>query len=471
MNPSDLAFERLQYANPHAVTEVERPTGEQFLAAVTLSPVRPARTSWRRPFPAVAAAVLVLILALPIVLYVGAQRPPVTETPSIFAPDIPPLVAPPTTCSENLNQNINCFEEPLTGSYLIDQLGTQFTLTIEDSWIFHEGHDGFVSLGGPGQRGAMVFVRPTSLSNPVNPFTPITDTSWLVDDIDGWLNRLDSRVATSNIVSVDIGGKAALRFDMTVDELAPCYSTTICASFVTNRNVDTVSLDPDVSIRVWWVATDDEAPVVIVASGVEGFLETASAVVETIDFGPTQPHPIPAGNLWELGFNAQVPPGQVRIPGLGGVEFTLETDQNVEQSDDHVELETSAFAGVVISYLIAGPDGEPIGSIDDVAAHMASEGVTLNDAGSADSLLEGGRVFDLVRGPDVSRSLTFVNGEDGRTWRVPAAGRLWLFETERGVLMVSAGTLEGTFGRDEAMELGQSIVSTLTLIDPSSLSD
>ena len=464
MIPPDRAFERLQRANPFAVTEIERPTARQFLAAVDAPAVRPIRSSRRGAVIALGFAVLILSVLLPVMLLSGGdQLQSVGGGPAEFAPDVRPLVEPRTTCT---NDGGSCFEEALSGKYRLDQLGTQLTIEIEDSWLFRGANDGFVTIAGPGQRGRLTFMRPTSLSDPGDPFSKITDSSWPVDDLEGWLSRIDERVIVTDVADVFVDGIAAIRFDAAAADDAPCLQETTCAALASNRLINTLSIDPGRFQRIWWFEQDRLEPIVILARAEDPeFLETATDVVNTIQFGPVNPHPVPDGDVWELGFTVEAPPGLIRVPALGGIEFRLEATHLVQQSPDGIDLNTSSFAGVAISYLAAGPDGVPITSVDDAAARMATAGITLTDLGSPDALLERGRVFGVERGSEVSRDLAFM-GSGSRTWAVPATARVWLFDTERGVLMVSAGTFEGTFGLDQAIELGESIVSTLTLIDP-----
>lgn len=61
-------------------------------------------------------------------------------------------------------------------------------------------------------------------------------------------------------------------------------------------------------------------------------------------------------------------------------------------------------------------------------------------------------------------------GLDRQAWGVPSSARIWLFDTERGVLIVSAHSSKGTFGLDDAVALGEQIASSLVFIDPSELS-
>ena len=453
MTQPDQAFERLQHANPYTVTEIERLSGEQFLTVVDTPALEPVRVSHRRPLLAFAAALLLVLVTLPILLYgTRKQGPPATEAPSDFAPDTPPLI-----------DDIH-----LEGEYRVDQLGTPFTFTATSGWGHTVANDGSVTFVDPDHLGNLTFIRATGLSNPDDPFTTLANEFWPIDDIEGWLSRLDSQIAVTNRTTIILDGTDVLRFDLTVADGAPCISSSACGAFVTNRQIDNVTINSGVSHRVWWIEEGEFQPIVVVAGGDAAFIEGALVMVNTMRFGPVQPHPIPEGNTWELGFTVEVPPGTVRLPALGGVQFDLPQQRQVEQGADHVRLDVSTFAGVDIAYVVSGPGGS-IKTIADVVTQLTDLGISLTKVEVPEGALPDGQAFDLVRGEAVGPRVLFANnlagGDDRRNWSVPATGRLWLFETERGVLMVSATTTEDTFSLDEAITLAEQIVPTLILID------
>ena len=209
MTQPERAFERLQSANPHAVEEIDRLAGEQFLTLLTAPTLTPVLGTTRRKWRALAAGFVVVLAALPITLYgTRGQGPPVANAPVEFEPNVPILV-------EELH---------FTGEHRTDELGTPFTITPTGAWGHIVVHDGYVRILDEEHGGELTFIRATGLSNPDDPFASVADESWPIGDVDGWLDRLDSHVEASNVVTVELDGSEVLRFDLAVTDGAPCIS-------------------------------------------------------------------------------------------------------------------------------------------------------------------------------------------------------------------------------------------------------
>ncbi|MDJ0959287.1 MAG: hypothetical protein QNJ88_01425 [Acidimicrobiia bacterium] len=468
MTIDDRAFERLRLANPAPVTVIEdRPAAAVALAVIQdrevgelerLTPV-PARQRRRWVIPVVVAVVVALLVGLPTLLSNRVEEiPPATDP------------APPTT-SARFDPNATELIGPsrvVQGPFLVEQVGTPFSITFEAEWVFGRSQAGFVefseSATDGGSDGTLVFIRATELSDPEQPTQPIELGDGIAaTELETWLIDTEGKVTVSGRVETEIGGRPAIRFDLALPDGADCGPGAFCSYFVTSRGIADVGLNLGTSYRVWWIDEPGLDPIVVVASGSSALFGKVADVLVTLGFGPAAPHPIPALRPWEAGARADAPAGVVRIPSLGGLEFELAEPASLDPDDVAVQVMVSSVSEVTVSYAFDPITRDPLASVDE-ALQLLTPAVESFVEVEWSRAWNGGRAFDLVRGPDFSPLLA-VESDGGLQWGPPANGRIWLFETERGLLFISAGSLEGTFGLERVITFGERIAETIELIE------
>lgn len=193
------------------------------------------------------------------------------------------------------------FEPVPAGSYVVETLGTPFSLTVGDDWFVQVNSDAGVVLTDPASRGPgdrdVVFMRPTDLSAPAEPTDSLEEQEfWPVDDIEGWLENVVDGVVVSDVRQASLGGSEALAFDLELVQDFECGpDSRFCALFFDIARRNGKALDRDFDYRVWWVDDGQYEPIaVVVGAGPSDtdFFETAETLLSTIAFGPPAPHPI-----------------------------------------------------------------------------------------------------------------------------------------------------------------------------------
>ena len=366
------------------------------------------------------------------------------------------------------------FSPLAAGTYLVETLGIPFSLTADGNWYVQPNSAARVVLtdpasSGPGDRD-VVFIRPTALAAPQDPTLPWDDQSeWPVDDLAGWLDTVVDGIVTGEPTATTLGGLPATVFDVSLDDSFDCGPDE-CAFFADNRRLNGLWFDPGVDYRIWWVDTGDEAPVAISVGGGRGgtaFFDRAQELLDTVVFGEVRPHPIPEGDPWTLCYSAEVPGGRVELGFGGGIAFEL-TDGRVIFQDRcafaEIPLRLPGAVDLVLPRFT--PDGDAIESTDDLVDTLTRAGLTLTELDATTVAGNPTRVFDLTDGPQGFRNpaVKWESDMDGG-WHPPFAGRLWVLETERGLMMITAESFESDVALLDAIALAESILATLELID------
>ncbi len=360
------------------------------------------------------------------------------------------------------------------GIYRLDSLGTPFSVEIIGDWFVQPNSAALVVFshpdsGGPGDRD-VVFLRPAQLSDPVNPTSGSeSQSSWPAEDIPGWIDGLIDGVTISDIEDVSIGGREAVRFDVEIADDSICGPQS-CIDFTTNNDVGDFAFDAGFTYRVHWVDMGEFGPVAIITgwpSEDDAFESDATALLSTVAFGDPQANPIPDGAApWELGLGALVPPGLVQLPTAGGIEFDLAQERFIDQFSGFaaVTLDNAPGDFEILTPLRAdgGPD---VKTVDDALAAVESLGVVATEIEPATFPLGAARVFDMEGSSGTAGTKSIVTTDDALGgWRAPRLGRMWLFDTERGVIMVTAEA--GSADNEvlaEAVALAEEILPTLVL--------
>lgn len=198
------------------------------------------------------------------------------------------------------------------GTYDVDNLGTPFSVTLEGDWWVQPNIPGHIVFSdpaslAPGDKDVAIF-RVNFLADPLQPQAALDEQDvWPVDDIQGWLDNVIDGVILSEPTEVELGGRTALYFEAAVEaDICPDASTnSYCVGFVINTAESASSLsgwafEPGTYQRIYWIDEGDEAPIVIIIGtnvGFDDFVAPAEALLDTIQFGETQPHPSPQAEL------------------------------------------------------------------------------------------------------------------------------------------------------------------------------
>lgn len=374
---------------------------------------------------------------------------PLPEGGGTFDPDARPLTVQ--------------FQALEGGTYLVETLGTPFSVTVPEGWWVQPNEGGWTVVThplsqGPGDRD-IVFIRPTDL------FHPEDSTEWPVGDLAGWLSSIVEGVVVGEPAETTLGDWEATVFDI---RLQDDFGEVL---FVENGEVSSKSFRTGIDYRVFWVDQGEFAPIaVVVGSGVDGqeFIEAANTVLETVAFGEPAEHPVdPNVPLWEQGISAEVPAGTVRLPVGGGLEFELGETRFVSQESNVARVLMRVEGEIDILAPVSTPDGMAIESASDAVAALE----TVSTITELEPVLVDGletRVFDLTGGPPTAEIAVVISSsaeDPTQGWRAPPLARIWLIESEEGLLMVTAESYGGEEVWELAIELAESIVGSLEFID------
>lgn len=291
--------------------------------------LQPTRKRLRRPWSASSAALIMLAVAL--LMGCGStddadsaddQAAAVVDssTTSTTTSSTPTTTEPTTTAAATESPVAPVpvdfeFASIAPGEYVVDSLGTPFTVTIEGAWFVQPNRPGWTVFSDPGSFGPsdrdVVFLRPTVLGDPTDPGAccDVID-GWPLDDIEGWLENIVDGVVVTESVATELGGQDALTFDVEISSAETCgedyegeglTGPRFCIGFVVNQvdgagNIEGYSFEPRFRVRVYWVDQGDQPPIVVLAGsrapGDQDFFERADALLSTVVFGDAQPHPL-----------------------------------------------------------------------------------------------------------------------------------------------------------------------------------
>lgn len=372
------------------------------------------------------------------------------------------------------------------GTYLVDSLGTEFTITIPDGWWLGPNRAGLTALAHPessqdlGDR-EVAFIRPTDMTYPLDPSRGTTEMASNFD-IETWLSDLVDGVVVDGPVATRIGGEEALYFDVRISSEVSCVpSPDFCVIFATTRGIEGVAFRKGIDYRVWWIDGGEFDPIaVVVGAGLKGeeFFEQANVLLETLAFGEWAPHPVPPGaDLWELGLPAQAPGGTVEIPLAGGLQFELQRPRYIFQNQGLANFDLPEHNGDLMVF--TAPEtasGDSIDTAEDVAAAVdGKDGLVLTQVGTTEVAGFDTTVFELTNGPEKTRDgdfggqplISFREGNSGDGfWHAPPLGRMWIIESDRGVLMVVAESLGRSQGDlDAIIDIAEPILASLQFIE------
>ena len=158
----------------------------------------------------------------------------------------------------------------------------------------------------------------------------------------------------------------------------------------------------------------------------------------------------------------------VEIPALGGIRFDLDNRLFVTQSEhEHHFITMEGEVDCELMIVDRDGDGNPVTSAEELIAAVSMNGGTWRELRPKKLGRFPARVFDIQR-PTAQfypslMAVGAVEEEDG--WSAPRAARLWISQTDRGLVMISAEAFECPHELPPVVTTGEVIVSTLEFID------
>ena len=358
-----------------------------------------------------------------------------------------------------------------TGSYRSESTGVPFVFEVDREWTTFSVGPGHLVLADPDVRDrGLSFIRPSELSSPSAPGeSPEAQLGWPIDDIEGWLENVIDGVFIGDVESVELGGRPAIRFTAEVTNNAACGQFgEYCAAFVTNHFSAGWTFELGFRSTVYWVDMGaDLAPLAVLfgsRADDDNWQQIAEGLLGTLEFGEPGPHPVSTDNvpLWEQGVNsaAPVPAGLRWFPTFGGFSFVLDEDRDIRQAGNYFLVMGSGDSqgDVEIWRAQSGPGGNPIESTDDLVGVLELISDSVDEVGSSTHRLGEARQFDVRAAGNTFDPDLSVQSEPGELWFTPSAARLWVFETDRGVIVVSAESFLQDFLLADMIELAERVI-------------
>lgn len=368
------------------------------------------------------------------------------------------------------------FDEIPTGRSVFTVTGVPVSLDFGQGWLVRENTAALTVFTDTDSRSGDVrdvtLFRPTALSNPDDPtFGGPGRQFWSVEDIRGWLDRVPPGILSTSAVDATVGGEPAVRFDVQLVPELTCSEDVYCVDFAIGEAEQYEDFDPDTQYRVWWVDGVNHEPLVIIVTARKDngdFLDVANELLSTIRLGDVMSHPIGANIVdWECGFTSMVPSRPVTLPVAGGLQLDLPTSmyitQNAGVAEVHLLRDEDRF---VMLAPVADARGNPVTTIEDLIAAIANLGVEVGETTTTTMLGMTAEAFDVERGSaGFDAVLVTETGGGPLGWRAPALGRVWVAETDRGLVLAAAHASNSATALGLAIEDANEIIPTLALTE------
>ena len=401
------------------------------------------------------------------------------ETTTTTLTDAEPVAAPsaesPTTdsCDSGATEISNEAQPLEPGVYVNSTTGVPITFCVEEGWLVKEVGPRLLALGrlgaGNSEDRAVVFMRPVGLADPMVPTVQSYD--WPADDIDGWLKNLSEGILAAPAQASTLGGAEGVTFDVRLEDTYDCKGpdSVLCAGFTADE-LSMVWFEKGKDYRIHWLDVPGGEPLVVyVSSGDSGpeWINEADEVLSTIALGTSEQVEACDAPLWEQGYPTEVPAGEVRLPLGGGVSFMLDEDRPINQEDNgalaEIELRVPAAVRMMLPHYDS--EGEPIGDTDEIVDILEAAGVMIDELAATTVADSPTRVLDVSDGPSetIDAVLRWEPGSYG--WAPPSAGRIWLLDTDRGIIMITAESLLDETSLPDALALAEPIVESLQLVE------
>ncbi len=381
------------------------------------------------------------------------------------------------------------FEPIDAGVWRVDAMGTPFSVDIADGWEVHPNEPALLAFGtqstqGPGDND-IAFLRVHGLADPENygALAEDVDNPWDASDIEGWLAAMPDGLVSEGPESTTVGGRDAVVFTVDLEDDSLCGDNGFCVGFTGNSSLGFFyAFELGIASTVYWVDMGDFDPVAIIIGDnktTDDHRARSEALIETIAFGEPVANPVPQSEApWEIGFAGEAPAGVIELPIAGGVAFDTAAPSFVfNNGPGHAGFSPEGFVpgGVELITPISGGGVDTIASTDDLMTALEAIGADAEITGTVDVRLGTATVIDLTSdsqgGPPPEEPtiediglLTAAGEEFG--WRPPQLGRMWVFDSDRGMVAVSAESYEGDPELfDEMVLLAEGVVGSLRLVD------
>lgn len=367
------------------------------------------------------------------------------------------------------------FDSIPAGRSVLTTTGIPVSLEFGEGWSVLENTAALTVLTDSDSSGGVrdvTFFRPTALSNPDDPTLGGPGRQfWSVEDIKGWVDRVPPGILATNAVETSVGGEAALRFDVRLAPEVTCSEDVYCVGFAFGRAEQYEDFDPNAEYRVWWVDGVDYEPLVIIVTARrdnQDFFDVASELLSSIRLGDAATHPIGADIVpWECGFTSFVARGPVALPVAGGLQFDLPTDALITQGGGvaQVGLRNEGNSVVMLSP-VTDAEGNALANAEDLRTAIEVLGVQVGEATTTTLLGTEAQMFDVERGSaGFDAVLITETGGGPLGWKAPSLGRLWVVETERGLVVAAVHSGNSSRALELALEDANEILPSLVLID------
>ncbi|NNC80512.1 MAG: hypothetical protein HKN94_10210, partial [Acidimicrobiales bacterium] len=175
------------------------------------------------------------------------------------------------------------------GRYQVTRLGDTFALDVGEEWWAESNTRGFVELASadsfaPGNndlafvagldRGLFSISGPNFVGEPDD-----------LTDLPSWLESPPDGLTVSDIQEVDVGGRSATRFDISIADGADCQEAAPCEYWLFSPVETALVIKSGFDVRIWHIEDHEFAPLTIMTSTTGStWIDEAGALVDTIEF-------------------------------------------------------------------------------------------------------------------------------------------------------------------------------------------
>lgn len=385
--------------------------------------------------PTVPRRLLGLTVAAAVVVIAGAII-------GIAGPELSMTADEPASFAADSTLLTDEFLDLEAGTYLIDTVGTSFSLSFDQQHFVPTNSDGRVVVTHRNSQDqidrTIEFTRLSALADPVTLTSPAEDSEhgWPARDFDGWLDDASAQLLVSNRRATTLGGLPAIRVDLELDETDCRPGVDRCMFLGSNRLVHDVSLLPGLMYRVWVVEQGEEDPLVVVATinrdTDAAWFETADMILSSLAFGEIGPNPA-----------LPVSAGSAQVPFLGGIRIELGAESVVLGDPGGIGRVPLGDWNAATGFL-ANPldiDGDVLAAADDVLTALGAADVEVVELEGTTIGGFDARAFDVSA--EKAKPALLMRAMSEREWLVPPRGRIWLIEhPDRGLLMITAQVFE-----------------------------
>ena len=342
----------------------------------------------RRLVIGVVAAGIALVAGMVVATSTARDQATVTERPA-FVADAPLLTGELVPVDP--------------GSYLVDTVGTPFSVTFEEPVFVPRNDRGWMTIAHADSQDvddrSIYFVRLSALSDPSQIFAEPASVGVgrAPDDVEGWIDELPDEVLISEPEQTTVGGRNARRVDLELGATDCQVGESFCASLGNGGSVHQIVLLQGSIYRIWIVEQADEDPLAIIAAVDRAsdlpWFQTVDAILSTIAFGNIAPNPL-----------LEVPAAPMELPFLGGVRVELAQPAAAWRHPagfGRVEL-TDWQEG---TDFLAGPldiDGRPLETIDQLITAMQAADVEVTQGAPVAIGGFDAQTFDVATEPERS---------------------------------------------------------------------